>query len=356
MHNDRSQIDEAKRRVTLSQAAEKLGLPPIKPNGMQRSPFREDRHPSFSVTDDRLWNDFATGEGGDVITFIVAASGCTIAAAIAGLLAMAGIERGAPLPPVKPRPPAPPPPPKRDLLSPLKHKLRTPTIAEYGHIMLGRRWQFWAGLEIAHRRGILFLADEVQHRGETHKAWILTDAARKTGMARRLDGQGWPGPDGNSFKSLSLRADSDAPIGLADVVENDRKIVLISEGDPDFLAGLTFAWLADIHDKVGVVRLDGNSRSLTPVVAKALRGRRVRILRQFDIPRGNGKQPASEFAAAWAKVLDEEFITADAFMAEALRPATSTGDFDFADALALPFEWPHEHEETARRIMGGLSQ
>jgi DNA primase len=35
-----------------------------------RSPFREDRNPSFSIYDHgRRWKDFATGKGGDVVDF-----------------------------------------------------------------------------------------------------------------------------------------------------------------------------------------------------------------------------------------------------------------------------------------------
>lgn len=350
MFNDnRTLIDEAKRRVPISLAAEKLGLGKIKPNGVQRSPFREDRHASFSVTDDTLWQDFSTNEGGDVISFIVAASGCTVAAAITGLLAMAGIERGAPLPAAKPRPPISPRP-IRDALSPLT--LSRPLIAELAEIQHRRKWPVFSGLEIAHERGLLFAAN-VTHRHETVRSYVLTDAARKTGMARKINGEQWSGPDGSTFKSLSLRSDPENPIGLADVVGNDRRVVLLAEGDPDFLAAITFAWLADCVEKVGFIRLDGNRRAMTPSVAEALRGRRARILRQYDQPRKSGESPAAEFAAAWSAALLQVGVEADAVFAERLRPPGSTGDFDFADVLALPLNLD-QHSEIACKIMKGL--
>lgn len=96
---DRSRLDEAKRRVPLSTAARALGLGELKPRGVQRSPFREDRHPSFSVTGDALWRDHATGEGGDVVSFIVRASGCEDGEAIKRLLALAGLDEGLDLAP-----------------------------------------------------------------------------------------------------------------------------------------------------------------------------------------------------------------------------------------------------------------
>ncbi len=114
IHLARHRLDEAKRRVGLSAFARSAGLGEIKPNGVQRSPLREDRHDSFSATDDRLWKDHATGEGGDVVSFIARATGCDTCEAIKHLLRLAGLDRNEPLPPVRlaPRPVTPPPEPK----------------------------------------------------------------------------------------------------------------------------------------------------------------------------------------------------------------------------------------------------
>lgn len=47
---------------------------PGQPSRSCRSPFREDKKPSFSVYDDGMrWKDFSTGEGGDVIDFLAKA-------------------------------------------------------------------------------------------------------------------------------------------------------------------------------------------------------------------------------------------------------------------------------------------
>ncbi len=161
----------------------------------------------------------------------------------------------------------------------------------------------FVGLEIACDRGLLFVAD-VRHRGEPHTGWIWTDSARKSGQARRLDGGKWPGPDGREFKSLSLRSDPDNPPGLADVIQNDRPAVLLSEGEPDALAGLTFAWASGLADKVGVVCVNGAARALSGPVLDALKGRRVRIARHPD-------EAGHRAAAAWLQLLTREGITAD---------------------------------------------
>jgi len=78
-----------------------------------KSPFREERHPSFSVSGDgRLWNDFATGEGGDVVDFIAKAKSIGKGDAARELIAMAGTGgmRHWPRAQPVPFPPAPPPP------------------------------------------------------------------------------------------------------------------------------------------------------------------------------------------------------------------------------------------------------
>ncbi len=46
------------------------------PGKCVRSPFRDEKNPSFSVHDDgRRWKDFASGESGDVLDFVGRATG-----------------------------------------------------------------------------------------------------------------------------------------------------------------------------------------------------------------------------------------------------------------------------------------
>lgn len=86
---DRTALDAAKQRVTISAAWSALGLPG-KPRHICCSPFREDRHPSFSIEADTLWHDFAEGTGGDVVSLVKRATGCTDAEAIKRVLELAG--------------------------------------------------------------------------------------------------------------------------------------------------------------------------------------------------------------------------------------------------------------------------
>ena len=87
--------------TSLELALEQFRLPELwrrlglagEPTRSCRSPFREDRHPSFSVFDGGLrWKDHGTGEGGDTVDFIAKAKGCTKSEAARVLIAMAGAE------------------------------------------------------------------------------------------------------------------------------------------------------------------------------------------------------------------------------------------------------------------------
>ena len=61
---------QARDMFRVSDLWEKFGFEG-KPSSSCKSPFREDRSPSFSIFDDgKAWLDHATGEGGDVVEFL----------------------------------------------------------------------------------------------------------------------------------------------------------------------------------------------------------------------------------------------------------------------------------------------
>lgn len=79
---------EELRRIPIDKLLSHLGLEPVSRSrgGTQllyRSPFREDRKPSFSVSLTRnIWNDYGIGKGGDVIALAEMLNGnCTFHAA-----------------------------------------------------------------------------------------------------------------------------------------------------------------------------------------------------------------------------------------------------------------------------------
>ena len=337
----REQLDAAKARVTIADAWHALGLPG-EPRRTCCSPFREDRHPSFSISADwRLWNDFATGEAGDVVSFVKRATAGTDSDAIRRVLELAGGIAS----PVELAPrhgPAKAAAARRDDLAGLD--LQPPTLHEVMALAELRDWPTFAGLELAARRGLLRCAD-VKHWGDTHRAWIVTDADRHSAQARRFDGEPWPG-DGHTFKSKTLRADADHPPGLADIVACDRRAVLICEGEPDALAALLLAWAGGIADNVGVVCLAGASKTLPPAVLEKLIGRRCRVLRQTD-PVGH------KAALAWAESIHAAGITVDLANLDGRTRADGKTAKDVADLCQRP-KSIENLEQLAADVFGNL--
>lgn len=345
---DRSALDAAKARVSIHDAWRSLGLPG-EPRHTCCSPFREDRHPSFSISaDGRLWNDFAAGEGGDVVSFVKSAIGCDDAGAIRRVLELAG-GIASPVALAPRQGPAEPAAVKRDELTGLD--LQPPTLAEIHALQDLRAWPMNAGLELAARRGLLRFAD-IRHRGETHRAWIVTDADRLAGMARRLDGKEWQFARGPS-KTNALRSNDEHPPGLADVVTHDRPAVLIVEGEPDALSALTFAWLADVSHRVGIVCLPGARRPIPPAVCAKLQGRRCRIIRQSDPPNNEGKRTSHDAALVWLESLHAAGVVCDLASLDGMTTAEGKPAKDIADLLRRPADL-EDLQPIADALLGNL--
>jgi hypothetical protein len=168
----------------------------------------------------------------------------------------------------------------------------------------------------------------------------------------RLDGEPWAG-ETHTFKSKTLRADADAPSGLADVVACDRRAVLICEGEPDTLAALLLAWAGGIADKVGVICLTGASRPLPPAVLEKLRGRRCRIIRQAEKPDKNGVKPSHKAALAWAKSIHAAGITVDIAKLDGRTRADGQPAKDLADLCRRPANLENL-EQLAADVFGNL--
>ena len=75
-------LDELKTRYTIPDAWNDEGLTGS-PSKCGRSPFRDDRKPSFSVfANGQRWKDHSTGKGGDVLSFLQLARNCSFSEAL----------------------------------------------------------------------------------------------------------------------------------------------------------------------------------------------------------------------------------------------------------------------------------
>jgi hypothetical protein len=88
---DDSLLHRAIERLTIDQLWQYFGFEPRTVNPTN-SPFREDRHPSFSVYDQgRRWKDHGTGEGGDSFDFYQRASRKNASQAFVEFVELAGL-------------------------------------------------------------------------------------------------------------------------------------------------------------------------------------------------------------------------------------------------------------------------
>lgn len=222
----------AESRLSLPDLAERIGRPISERPGTCRSPFRDERRPSFSwriAHDGRArWKDFGTGEGGDAPSFLSKALGLSNADACIRYLELAGISEtnSGSLPELKPialKPITPKEPEKKENPK-LPHDLHPGTVAEVQELIELRGWD--VKLEHLHEicsQGFLRFGT---WQGE--RAWFLVDPAGRFFEARRMDGKNWSnGAKSDSRGSKSLLGAEHVQAG---------GVALLVEGAPDFLA------------------------------------------------------------------------------------------------------------------------
>lgn len=321
-----SPLAEAKERLRIPEIWERLNLPG-EPMKSCRSPFREDRSASFSVSRcGSLWNDFAEGTGGDAVDFLARILGVGKSRAAREFLLMARGATTEPMPlPARPeeeRPPAP----ARPLPDLLPWEL-----SDSWQLKKIRGWPVAAGPEIARLFGLLGACMLRDGDGAPVRCWAVTDSAGKVLQARRLDGEPfrhkWSGitwEPCSPYKAktlLSQAGDGGWPVGAA-FLRPDRAVVVV-EGGPDLLAGIALAWMVEVLDGLNFVAMLGAAQRIHPKALPLFRNKRIRILTQAD-------EPGRRAARQWAGQLTE----AGAGHVDALT-VTGQGVADLADLFAV---------------------
>lgn len=277
-------LAEALRRLRLPELARALGLSlPDRP-GSCRSPFREDRSPSFSWfvgTDGRdRWKDFATGEKGDAVDFVAKALGLSNRDAMLRFLELAGCgmqsARPTPLPLATPIPAPRRWIPKADRVR-LPQDTREGTWEDLSQLCEARGWDAGciSALRVAGNLGVLRFAT---YQGEA--CWLLVDSALRFFEARRMDGQDFEG-GGKS------RARGSKSLLGAEKLE-PGSLVIFLEGAPDFLAAHHLRIFGEdegaveVGSAVLVSALGTNGGKLRPEDLERFKGTRVLIIPHRD--------------------------------------------------------------------------
>jgi DNA primase len=89
-------LDEIRTRLPVSQVVlRKVELKPCGREFKGLSPFKSEKTPSFTVNDRKgFYHCFASGEHGDIFTFLMKTEGVTYAEAVTRLAQEAGVDVG----------------------------------------------------------------------------------------------------------------------------------------------------------------------------------------------------------------------------------------------------------------------
>jgi len=281
---------EAKSRYTILDLWPALNLPG-EPKPSCRSPFREERTASFSIYEGgRKWKDHGTGEGGDVIAFIQAATRWSHSEIRDWLLERLGIDHHDP-----PTAPQKPPETRKEIQWP--GELVTGSESTW-EAFAKRRGLSYAGVWTMVEAGILRFC-----KAGGRKCYIVTDDERRAAEIRRIDG----GTFRNGRKAFPLSGVDKSWLLGADLIAGDEDILVI-EGATDLLTAF---------DRYVRYRKDGGSRRWCPVgilgasvkdidpgLLQRMRGRHGRIA-------ADGDPPGDRMAEHWTKVLTKVGLSVD---------------------------------------------
>jgi hypothetical protein len=313
---------------TLSQAKARLNIHGLwrhfrfegEPKASCPCPWREDHKPSFSVNAaGTLWNDFATGEGGDAVDFFQRASGLSKTDACRKFIELAG-GHFAPTPQAaRPQPETVEVKPKP--IFPDFRKGRAEDLQQVAE----RRRIGREGIEFASERGLLWFAVL-----KNLPAWIVTDSARVNAQARRMDGQEWQHIGAKAWTLPGSWASW--PIGIREA--QPFAAIALCEGGPDFLAAHYVAlWEQSTHHTrrevscVPVAML-GASQRIHADALPLFAGKHVRIFGHDDeAGRGAVERWAAQLASVGADV--------DAFRFAGLLQADGKPVNDLNDSLLM---------------------
>ena len=317
-------LTEAKQRLGIHELWSRFGFPGT-PSKSCRCPWRKDRSPSFSVTDDTVWHDFATGEGGDAVDFYAAATGLPIKEACRGFIAIAGgsAVSSVPRPPRQTSEEADFEKAAQRELWPLfeaGNEEDLSRLAALRHVSID-------GLRLMSSRGLLFFTT---WKGQ--RSWVVTDGARKNAQARRMDGLLW---NGDGPKAWTLPgSEASRPIGAREALM--FRTVLLVEGPPDALAAHHFVHAHGRQEDTAVVAMLGSSMDIHPASLPCFGGRkRLRLYPHSDTP-------GRDAAVRWALQLAKMKALVDAVNFTGLEMADGSQVKDLNDTTRIAPTQAHE--------------
>lgn len=326
-----SAVAEAKERLTIREIGAML-FPDWRPGKSCLCPYNGEKNPSYSVSDDgRLFFSFASGEGGDVVSFLALARGITESEAAKELIRLAGVSGGN-LPPAPVRPVEP----AKEREKPSLPLLDEGTADERAQLERMRNLAPDA-IALAIERGILRFADSREGR-----AWVVTDQDRWAAQARRIDGERWQRLNGQPKAWTLAGSRASWPIGWVDAVRRDR--VALVEGGPDALAALHHALASECSNEVGVVCMIGAACRIPEECLPPFAGLPVRVFVHADAA---GMKAARKWAAQLAGV----GARVSGFSFDGMTRSDGAAVNDLCDMASIGADSWQEHRELIEGAM-----
>jgi hypothetical protein len=257
---------DAREKYSIADAWSMLGLDG-EPRAACKSPFREDRSPSFSIhSDGKAWTDHGSGDGGDVVEFIRHGIGGDHKDVREWLRQRIGTDR----------------PPSR----PTKASQAPKAIRWPGELLEGTKptWEAFA-----ERRGLTVQAVYVMIQAGLlrfmklpcgAKCYVITDDSHRAAEIRRMDGKLFG--ESKAFPLHGVDKSWLPGIELLNYTPRDTA-VLITEGSTDLLAAVDlYSRYRRNHSWQPVALLGAKCKTLHPEAASLLRGRHVRLVPDGD--------------------------------------------------------------------------
>jgi hypothetical protein len=324
---------DIRQRITIADLGRKF-FPGWKSGKSCRSPFREDRNPSFSVYGNGTrFKDFATDDHGDVFDFYQLAIGCDRKQAFIELKELAlGREPNVAAPIIR-VPSTPKLEEKRTLFHP---ELEKPTNDELDTI-----WRLRGigieGLQLAVSRGFLWMATLHGHR-----AYVLTDRRRNVYLTRRLDGQPWEHLETKPKAYTLPGGQANWPIGIEESASYPA--IALCEGAPDFLAAFGHAWASGVENRVAPMCLAAASVKITDDALPYFKDKSVRVFVHNDSA-GRGA------CARWQKQLLAVTDRLSYYHFDGLIQADGSSVADLNDLLRVDYDCWEANREIIESIM-----